>query len=212
MTRRTGSCPNCGAAVEFRWSSAVQTVCPYCKSVLVRHDVDLEKVGTTSDVPPSSSPLQLGTEGVHRGDAFVLVGRIVYEHARGGWSEWHGITQKGESLWLSDAQGEYAVSRVVQPDTPLPAADVLRVDQRFRFLGKPYDVTTITRARYRAVEGELPFTTWDRDEALFADLGADDGSFGTLDYSDPESPLLFLGTYVDFDVLKLRNLREFEGW
>ena len=34
-------CPSCGAPVKFRWSSAVQTVCPYCRSILVRHDVNL---------------------------------------------------------------------------------------------------------------------------------------------------------------------------
>ena len=45
MTQPTANCPNCGAKIIFRWSSSVQTVCEYCKSILVRTDVDLKKVG-----------------------------------------------------------------------------------------------------------------------------------------------------------------------
>ena len=33
----------------------------------------------------------------------------------------------------------------------------------------------------------------------------------TLDYSD-EQPALYLGEFVEFDDLKLKNLRQFEGW
>src|SRR6185369_17098049 len=42
MTQPTANCPNCGAKITFRWSASVQTVCEYCKSILVRTDVDLE--------------------------------------------------------------------------------------------------------------------------------------------------------------------------
>jgi len=44
MTSRVSNCPNCGAAAHFRWSGAVQTVCEYCRSILVRRDLDLERV------------------------------------------------------------------------------------------------------------------------------------------------------------------------
>jgi hypothetical protein len=65
------------------------------------------------------------------------------------------------------------------------------------------------------VEGELPFQTWDRSEAVFADL---DGSgrgeqlrFATIDYSD-EVPVAYVGRYVELEELAARNLRRFEGW
>ena len=110
MTARSASCPNCGATIEFRWSGAVQTICPYCKAVLVRRDVDLEKVGMVSDLPPTSSPIQLGTEGRWQKDGFVVVGRIVYRYERGGWNEWYLRTTSGGDAWLSDAQGDLAIS------------------------------------------------------------------------------------------------------
>jgi hypothetical protein len=61
------------------------------------------------------------------------------------------------------------------------------------------------------VEGELPFEYWDKSDVWFADLRTADGRFATIDYSDAE-PLLFLGQPVEFDDLRLKGLREFEGW
>lgn len=211
MSARTANCPNCGAAITFRWSSAVQTTCSYCRSILVRHDLDFERVGVVSDLPETASPIQLGTEGRHGRDAFVVVGRIVYEYERGGWNEWYCVTNGGTSLWLSDAQLEYAVSREVTPDAPLPSDEQLRPGTTVRAGGLSLRVTTRTRARYRGVEGELPFEYWDKREVRFVDLVDEQGRFGTIDFSE-SPPLLFVGEYVSWDALGLRQVREFDGW
>lgn len=215
MTARTAACPNCGATIEFRWSGAVQTVCPYCKAVLVRRDVDLEKVGMVSDLPPTTSPIQLGTEGKYGRDAFVVVGRIVYAYERGGWNEWHLRTTHGTSAWLSDAQGDLAISTPAEGAVDLPAADELKVGQSYALDGTLFRVGSLTRARYAGIEGELPFESWDRNEALFADLdtegNGDERRFATIDYSDA-TPVAYVGTYVELDQLAPRNLRRFEGW
>lgn len=215
MTARTAACPNCGATITFRWSSAVQTVCPYCKAVLVRRDLDLEKVGMVSDLPPTASPIQLGTEGKFGGDAFVVVGRIVYQYERGGWNEWYLLTMRGTGAWLSDAQGDLAISVPAKDDGALPAADALQVGQSYSIDGMRFRVASLTRARYAGVEGELPFTTWDRSESLFADLDSDGAGeqlhFATIDYSD-DAPVAYVGTYVELEQLAARNLRRFEGW
>jgi hypothetical protein len=204
------NCPNCGAPIRFRWSSAVQTVCEYCHSILVRRDVNLEKVGAVADLPADSSPIQIATEGVYRNRPFVVIGRILYEYEAGGWNEWHLMFSDGTSGWLSDAQLQYAVSFLVAMKGLPPAASVQR-GQQFRWYDTVHQVTCLTRARYRGVQGELPFEYWDKEQVLFADLQTHDARFGTLDYSDPE-PLLFLGEAVEFDSLQLKNLRQFEGW
>jgi hypothetical protein len=215
VTARTASCPNCGATIEFRWSGAVQTICPYCKAVLVRRDLDLEKVGMVSDLPPTASPIQLGTEGKFDGDVFVVVGRIVYAYERGGWNEWHLRTMRGESAWLSDAQGDLAISKPAREPGLLPAAANLRVGQQYVIDDVRFRVASITRARYAGVEGELPFTTWDRSESVFADLDSsssgDQPRFATIDYSD-DTPVAYVGAYVKLEQLAARNLRRFEGW
>src|SRR5690606_40284236 len=123
MARPVGTCPNCSAPVEFRWSSAVQTTCSHCRSVVVRRDVDLEAVGQVADLPLTPSPIQIGTRGRFEGQAFTVTGRIVYEYEHGTWNEWHLWFMDGSSGWLSDAQAEYAVSRQVQPASPLPAPE-----------------------------------------------------------------------------------------
>ena len=210
MTGLVANCPSCGAKITFRWSSAVQTTCPYCKSILVRHDVDLTKVGVVGDLPVDASPIQLGTTGALARMHFVVVGRIIYQYDRGSWNEWHVRLDDATSAWLSDAQSEYALTRVTNVPA-LPAVDAVPIGASFTWDGRTYQATTVTKARYRAVEGELPFETWDKSDALFIDLDAADGHFATLDYSD-EAPALYLGEYADFDDLHFGNLRPLEGW
>jgi hypothetical protein len=185
-------------------------VCEFCRSILVRRDVNLERVGVVADLPADASPLQTASEGIYRNRAFVLIGRIIYEYEQGGWNEWHAIFNDGTSGWVSDAQANYAVT-FLTPMANLPPADQLKRGQRFEWNGAAYELTTLTRAHYRGVEGELPFEYWDKTDVLFADLATHDARFATLDYSDPQ-PLLFTGEAVSFDDLHLKNLRQFEGW
>lgn len=211
MSRPTSNCPNCGAPVEFRWSSSVQTTCPYCHSILVRTDVDLEKVGMVADLPADASPIQINTEGVYNNKPFVVAGRIIYQYDQGTWNEWHIVFNDGVSGWLSDAQLEYDLSFLADPQQPLPASDEVAVGNVFNLYKRQYEVTSRTLAHYRGVEGELPFQYWDKRDVMFVDLRSHDGKFGTIDYSDT-LPVLYLGEPVDFDALKLKNLRSFEGW
>jgi len=210
MSQPSGTCPNCGANIVFRWSSSVQTVCEYCKSILVRTDVDLKKVGQVADLPPSSSPIQIGTEGSYNHKAFTAIGRIVYEYEQGNWNEWHLMMNDGSSGWLSDAQDEYAVS-FLAPGRRLPESPNYQVDEPFVWDNVTYAVSTITTAHYRGVEGELPLQYWDKGDVTFVDLRSESGKFATLDYSD-ETPRLYLGEVVEFESLALKNLRRFEGW
>lgn len=214
VTGRTATCPNCGAPIVFIWSGAVQTTCAYCQSVLVRHDVDLRRVGAVGDVPPDASPVQRGATGRWRNRGFTVVGRIMYEHARGAWNEWHLRFDDGRGGWLSDAQLEWAVTELVEPTPPLPSDPLglgIRRGATLRHAGETYTVTSVTRARYRGVEGELPFVYWDKAEVPFADLRTTGAHFATIDFSE-NPPLFFAGEFVPFDSLQMAGLREFEGW
>ena len=209
MSGPTANCPSCGAPVKFLWSSAVQTTCEFCHSILVRTDVDLKKVGEVADLPADASPIQIGTEGVYQNKGFVVVGRILYEYEQGGWNEWHIVFNDGSSGWLSDTQLEYDLSWLSKPPQPLPPNT--RKGQVFDWQGKNYQVTSVTKAHYKGVQGELPFEYWDKSDLVFADLRTTTGDFGTIDYSE-NPPLLFLGRELNFNELNLKNLRDFEGW
>ncbi|MFN7917729.1 MAG: DUF4178 domain-containing protein [Vicinamibacterales bacterium] len=211
MSGPSGACPNCGAPIRFRWSSAVQTTCESCRSVVVRHDVNLEVRGEVSDIPLDSSPIQIGTTGRLDNQPFTVVGRIAYEYANGGWNEWHLAFGDGSSGWLSDAQLDYTATRLVRPTQPVPPAHSVRVGEYYTWGDRRLIVTTLTRARYVGVEGELPFEYWGKDEVLFVDLAGHAGEFATFDFSDT-TPLLFVGRHVTFDEIALANVRVFDGW
>jgi hypothetical protein len=210
MSQPIGNCPNCGAPVQFRWSSAVQTACPYCKSIIIRTDVELKKVGTVADLPPDPSPIQLLTTGVYRTKNFQVTGRLVYEYENGGWNEWHIVMSDGASAWLSDAQLQYAISWLA-PGQTLPTQNEISRGKHLMFNKTDFEVSTLTVAMYKGFEGELPFPYYGKSDMLFADLRTTGREFGTLDYSE-DPPLLFLGEWVEFDELQLKNLRQFEGW
>jgi hypothetical protein len=208
MTQPAANCPNCGAKITFRWSGSVQTVCDFCKSILIRRDLDLQKVGKVADLPPNSSPVQIGTEGMFGKRSFAVTGRIIYEYDQGNWNEWHFVTNDGTSGWLSDAQLSYAVT------FPAPVESLPReceVGQQYTWNGEAYVVSTITKAHYCGVDGELPFQYWDKSDVVFVDLMSRSEKFATIDYSE-DPPLLFLGESVAFEDLNLKNLRSFEGW
>jgi len=210
MSSPQTNCPSCGAPVTFRWSSAVQTVCPFCHSILVRDDLILKNVGKVADLPPDPSPIQLLTSGTYNNKRFDVIGRIIYEYDLGGWNEWHIVLADGTSGWLSDAQLQYAVSFLV-PDQRPPENHPLR-GKVFKFSNIDFEVSTLTMARYKGVEGELPFPYYGKSSMVFADLRTASDDFATFDYSDESAPLLFIGKTVAYEALKLQNVRQFEGW
>ena len=211
MTRVAVPCPQCGAQVEFRWSGAVQTTCPYCRSILVRRHLNFERVGAVGDLPLELSPIQLGTEGRWGSDTFVVVGRIIYDYARGSWNEWHLAMGDGTSGWLSDAQLEYGLSRELKDADGDALKRASKPGETVDIGGQRFEVTTVTQARYRGVEGELPFEYWDKSEATFVDCRSVSGQFATIDHSE-SPPLVFVGEIVGYDRLSLENVRQFEGW
>ena len=206
MTPLTGLCPNCGSEITFRWAGSIQTTCPACKSILVKKGANFADVGKKTEVPLAQSRIQLGSEGKYKGKNFTVIGRIVYKYGRGHWSEWH-IRIGEESAWLSDASGDYVVTKQVDADKLAGAPiDELSPGDSLIYGDKEMHVATITNAVYVGVEGELPFEYWDKTENSFIDFKFGNTGFATLDLSE-KPPLFFLGEYQTFEELKLTNLR-----
>jgi hypothetical protein len=207
----SATCPNCGAPVRFLWAQAVQTTCAYCHSLLVRRDLDLERVGMQADFPVTGSPIQIGTTGRWRGQTFTAVGRITYGWERGRWNEWHCLRADGSSAWLSDAQLEYAMTVQVEASGRMPELRNVLVGDEYVWGDGYYQVANVLEARYLGTEGELPFTTMYKGASTFVDLVSDDGRFATVDGTE-SPPLLYLGEFVSFETLAMTQLREFDGW
>ena len=200
-------CPNCGAPVEFRFEQAVQTTCGSCRSILVRKDADIRRVGEVAELPPNVSPIQLRTEGKYRGQAFWVAGRIIYDWEQGNWNEWHIVFQDGKSAWLSDAQAEYAVTRSAPFPSTLIEPEQFFAGRKVTIAGREFSVASKTQAHYRGVEGELPFEYWDKSDIQLVDLRSTGPEFATIDFSE-SPPLLFFGESVEFQELALTNLKQ----
>ena len=205
------TCPSCGAPVDFKSAVSILAVCEYCRSTLVRHDVDVENIGKMAELKLDGSPLQLGAQGRYRGVSFGVIGRIQLRFDRGIWNEWHLLMDDARSGWLGEAQGLYAVSFLTKISGDIPAFDKLKTGKKVQFRGQWFEIRNIESAACIAGEGELPFKAGTGYDAPVADLLGDKNSFATIDYSE-ETPLVFIGEYMEFDGLHFSGLRQFDGW
>lgn len=204
-------CPSCGANVSFRTSISLLAVCPFCRSLVERKDLNLAALGKVAQLQVDGSPIQVGTRGQYGGSTFELVGRVQMRMPVGYWNEWAMVLNDGRQGWLGEAQGTYAVSFRVEAKAP--TFNSLKLGARLEIGGKKYRVRELVKARYVAAEGELPYKPPLGMTELVpsADLIAPGGAFATLDYSE-EPPVVFAGEYREFDDLRFEGLRKIEGW
>ena len=180
----TSLCPACGAQVRFTGDSSLVVVCDYCSSTLVRRGQAIENLGKMAELFEDHSPLQLGARGEVDGVGLVLIGRLQYRHDRGGWNEWWARLDDDRTLWLSEDNGQYVLTRPAGPPQPVPAFETLQPGHAIQLAGASYSVASLTRASVVAGQGELPFVVAGGYEAPVVDLRNARGGFATLDYSD----------------------------
>src|SRR5262245_17959842 len=193
-------CPSCGAQVDFKSAVSIFAVCEYCRSTLVRHDINVENIGKMAELKLDGSPLQLGAEGRYRGIHFGVIGRIQMRINRGIWNEWHLMLDDGRSGWLGEAQGLYVVSFLTKVAGDIPAFEALKPGKKFQLKGQWFEVQNVESARCIGGEGELPFRVGAGFDAPVADLVGEKNSFATIDYSEnqdvpdgkPGQPLVFI--------------------
>jgi len=187
-------------------------VCESCRSMLVRVDDYTQNLGQKADMPDDNSPVQLGTQGTYEGRAFELIGRLKIRYERGVWNEWYAWFTDQQHGWLAEAQGFWMMSFPEPHYTRFPAVDDLKIGQKRQLAGDEYLVADLRQIHYGGAEGELPFSATEDYTSTVVDLAAKGGRFATLDYPDQGEPRAYLGRYVDFDELKLKNLSALAGW
>ncbi|TGK07551.1 DUF4178 domain-containing protein [Leptospira semungkisensis] len=224
------SCPNCGAPVPIENKASVYAVCSSCKTLSVKKDVALEKIGLAGELSDDHSIVQIGTEGDYKGRHFRVLGRIQLRFELGFWNEWHVAEGDGSSAWLGEAQGSYYYTKIETgvDHEKLPLLETedsgeIRVysttsegnrKERIRpgdtfTLDKDWTLKEVMTATCVGGEGELPLSFETGYTAPLLDLANEDGLFGTLDYSD--SPALFFsGTFATLEELHLTNIRQEE--
>ncbi len=203
------NCPSCGAEVVFKSSVSVFAVCGHCKSMLVRHDMDLENLGQMAQLPDDVSPLKIGTRGVYGGSRFVIIGRLKVAWSEGYWNEWHLLFEDGKPGWMGEALGFYMVSFEVNDIGKVPAVAKIAVGKQYELLpNHTYSVDDIKEAACVGSEGELPFEGQQGRKTTSVDLGTSDGKYACIEYSSTGGVRLFAGAYVKFADLQFANLRD----
>jgi hypothetical protein len=205
------SCPSCAGEVIFQAKTSLYAVCPSCTSLVLRKDVDVEKVGVLAALHDDGSPVRLGTTGRYRGVEFTTIGRIQLRTETSFWNEWYVAFADGGAGWLGEAQGLYCVTFPAEPPEEIPPFDRLRVGRAVTIAGERFEVTDLERASCVSGEGELPFEIESGYEAPAADLGTATARMASIDFSE-DRPLVFVGEWLEFDDLALANLRALEGW
>lgn len=210
------ACPSCGAEIVFQSNLSVYAICAYCSSMVVRRDVDVEKIGVMSALPRDASPLQLGTEGHYEGVGFRLIGRMKIGWRDGAWNEWFMLSDDGRKGWLAEAQGTYAVCFETAGN----------IDQLFQgsvhgnrepqlgaplvLEGKYLRVVDIKDATCIGSEGELPFVAPKGRETTSIDLVGPNGEFATVEL-DKGKQNIYLGRYLTWDELHFSNVKPADG-
>lgn len=205
------SCPSCGAEVKFLSKSSVFAVCSFCKSTLVRHDMNLESLGKMGELQDEMSPLQIGTQGIYSGKPFDIIGRLRVSYEEGFWNEWYTISSEGKEGWLADAQGFYAMCYPLPGGLNISAAQ-LAVGAKLQL--KPYGEFTVDDVHdvvCRYSEGELPMNAAQGRKSRSVDLRGPKNQMATIEIS-ADSTRAYVGAYQEFDQFKFKHLREIDGW
>lgn len=206
------NCPSCGAEVQFKSSISVFAVCPFCTSMIVRHDMDLEALGKMAQLPEDLSPIKIGSRGKYAGTHFEVVGRLKVAWSEGYWNEWFIMFEDGKPAWLAEAMGFFMISSEVTEIDKLPPLKILKVGKGYSIIPqKTFFVDDIKTTTCIGSEGELPFSGLKGRKATSVDLGTNAGEFANLEYSDQDGVKLYVGKYVEFDSLDWSNLRDLEA-
>ncbi|EPG73241.1 PF13785 domain protein [Leptospira fainei serovar Hurstbridge str. BUT 6] len=220
------SCPNCGAPVPFVNKASVYAVCPNCRTLSLKNDLNLEKIGTSGELADDNTLLKIGTEGTFRNKNFRVLGRIQLKFDLGFWNEWYVAEDGGNTAWIGEAQGTYFYTKLdstIQPNllpqiptsedgSPILAyeaggkKDQLTPGDTFT-LRETWTLKEIMTAECVGGEGELPIGFETGYTAVLLDLANEEGRFATIDYSE-SPPLFFLGDSATYEELHLRNLKE----
>lgn len=208
------NCPSCSAEISFQSSISASCVCPYCSSLVVRHDSNLESLGSMAQLPDDISPFQLDTAGIYNGLSFRIIGRLKMSWRDGCWNEWFLYFDDAKKAWLAEAQGSLAMifEEYLTPEqAKAQFSKIPDLNEQVRIAGTTYTVSDRKNTECVGSEGELPFVGFKGRKFKSVDLIAGN-KFAGIEYTQDELPSVFTGKYVEFDELCFSNLRELEGW
>jgi hypothetical protein len=185
MAVAQGTCPSCGAGIEFGVGSSIAKVCEYCRATVVRSDRGLQNMGKVADLAMTPSLIAVGDQGTLGGRPFEVLGRVQLDHGKGPWDEYYVAFDYGQAWgWLAYAQGRWYVTSLT-PGLAIPPFTAIGVEMDIP-LGQAglFRVAEIKTGTIVSAEGELPGVFPAGFVRHYADCYAINNGFATLDYHD----------------------------
>lgn len=224
-------CPQCGAGLKFTTSYAVSTVCEFCQSLVVRHDLNIELIGKEAILQDDLNPLHVGTRGLFQKTGFAIIGGVRLNHHEGFWQEWFlqfdSPIQNSSFGWLAQAQGEYQF--LFEPlDLPVESASKYSVGSTVsvpqdvsKKLGKwsssllgdssAFKITDMRTAQMTHFVGQLPWAPDKERQRTIAELASTEDTKLTVEFGSSKNKIYY-GQVLNFEDFKFQNLKEVKGW
>lgn len=180
--------------------------------MVVRRDVELEVIGVMAELPPDSSPLQIGAVGAHGSHRFRLLGRLRLAWKDGTWSEWYADFGEGRNGWVAESQGFFYISGTAPaPENLAGLAKVTKPGKTLKIGGVEYTVADVKDVRVTAAEGELPFVGSPGETWRGIDLTGNGRMFAGVELAD-DAARLYLGSTALPEEIQWQGLRAVPGW
>lgn len=196
-----GTCPSCGAPVEFTAGSAQVLVCSYCQTVVAKKGINLEAHGKVAALVDTDSPLRLGLEGRHAKVGYKLVGHLQKDHGAGPWDEWYVEFDDGRTGWLSESEGAFHLMFEAGVEEGLKLDDAYP-GQRLRLRNRPFVVEERGHGHVVSAEGQLPSDVDPSQDSYYVDATGPKGAFVSLDFGTrAHGPEVFLGQRLTVEQL-----------
>lgn len=211
------NCPTCGAGVPMRGDGLPYATCAYCRTLLMRHGLALEAVGTVAELPGDVSPIQIGTRFTVDARELRAVGRVRWGWSGGSWNEWLLLAADGTRHWLGEAMGMYMLTAEYPAARDIPAirnfaeGNPMAVDATLKAGGQWFHVADIKDAACLGSEGDLPFPTLPGWAITSVDFRNDAGAALSVQ-RDRDGTSVWLGQWYDLAGLAPQGLRVIEGW
>ncbi len=209
MAVAQGSCPSCGAPIEFSVGSSIAKVCPFCNATVVRSDRGLESLGKVAAIAATPSLIAIGDMGTLGGRPFEVLGRVQLDHGQGPWDEYYVTFDHGAAWgWLAYAQGQWIVSSEAA-GAQAPPLSSLRLEQDVPLGAGSFRIAEIKTGTITSAEGELPEAFPPGFRRQYVDLFGVQNGFATLDYGDgSKAPTVFVGRVFSEAEMQVTQLGE----
>jgi hypothetical protein len=201
-------CPSCGALLPRRFRYTKLVHCEYCQSLLALGDGPATRVGEQATLAEHPALFELYQPFRWGKKTLEPIGKLRYDYGRGFWEEWWCLDERGEGLWVSVDEGDFAIEQPVEQFAPgpleLPAYQELAVGSKLPLLKQEWRVTELGDAEFVGLAGEVPDPMDQRRAFRYAHLERPGRHLITLEYpadGNAAEADCFVGTWVDpFDI------------